>query len=641
MYKILYILGRICIKFYTKGRICIKFYTKRVKGSAGGGAFPLLASRSLASAMALASAPAAGRARALPSRARRRLRTRVVRARSAPPSGSDLGGARDLRLDGARASDDDDPGGARPAPAASPPRAPVVVSRRASLRGSAAALACSAPLLASLGGAALSAPPAARATLELTYDGVGATAFAFDVPLRVLALRGTAPSQWETEFNRVLQGKGKLALTNAIKPGDVYEELKRAVEATNDGAGQRGGPWTLPPPGGSAATPTKNTQPSSAKDKDRTKNNRVLRADVIALGDEFLAPAIRAGLLAPLPADLGTDADWFRRTPPRFRAMVARDARTGDTAGGANNTNAAVYGVPYRWQCALIAYRKDKLPSSLRDTPPKDWSDLFRPEFKGRVAFPGGARFALTACLKAEGYSMNPPKGGFGNGADGPIPASVRDRLDQLRFSQLLTQSDEQYAQALAVGDAWLAIGPSDEMLALARKSSLIRVVVPESGTQLYADVWAIPASARGKKGGVSPLVGQWFDFTTQPARANVRVGLRGGVAPVAFNGADGGIDYARNGGGPTSGFVRYDVSDARREREQGWVGRAFPGLRFGGGGSEDDDSDSSGVGGEIMRGGMPRDEVWARSEFAEPLDDATRNAYNEIIAEWGRRRKK
>ena len=593
--------------------------------------------------MALASAPAAGRARALPSRARRRLRTRVVRARSAPPSGSDLGGARDLRLDGARASDDDDPAGARPAPAASPPRAPVVVSRRASLRGSAAALACSAPLLASLGGAALSAPPAARATLELTYDGVGATAFAFDVPLRVLALRGTAPSQWETEFNRVLQGKGKLALTNAIKPGDVYEELKRAVEATNDGAGQRGGPWTLPPPSGSAATPTKNTQPSSAKDKDRTKNNRVLRADVIALGDEFLAPAIRAGLLAPLPADLGTDAGWFRRTPPRFRAVVARDARTGDTAGGANNTNAAVYGVPYRWQCALIAYRKDKLPSSLRDTPPKDWSDLFRPEFKGRVAFPGGARFALTACLKAEGYSMNPPKGGFGNGADGPIPASVRDRLDQLRFSQLLTQSDEQYAQALAVGDAWLAIGPSDEMLALARKSSLIRVVVPESGTQLYADVWAIPASARGKKGGVSPLVGQWFDFTTQPARANVRVGLRGGVAPVAFNGADGGIDYARNGGGPTSGFVRYDVSDARREREQGWVGRAFPGLRFGGGGgSEGDDSDdSSGVGGEIMRGGMPRDEVWTRSEFAEPLDDATRQAYNEIIAEWGRRRKK
>jgi hypothetical protein len=37
----------------------------------------------------------------------------------------------------------------------------------------------------------------------------------------------------------------------------------------------------------------------------------------------------------------------------------------------------------------------------------------------------------------------------------------------------------------------------------------------------------------------------------------------------------------------------------------------------------------------------MPRDEVWARSEFAEPLDDATRQAYNEIIAEWGRRRKK
>ena len=175
-----------------------------------------------------------------------------------------------------------------------------------------------------------------------------------------------------------------------------------------------------------------------------------------------------------------------------------------------------MYGVPYRWQCALIAYRKDKLPSSLRDTPPKDWSDLFRPEFKGRVAFPGGARFALTACLKAEGYSMNPPKGGFGNGADGPIPASVRDRLDQLRFSQLLTQSDEQYAQALAVGDAWLAIGPSDEMLALARKSSLIGSSSRNPDAAVRGRV-GDSASARGKKGGVSPLVGQWFDFTRSP----------------------------------------------------------------------------------------------------------------------------
>ena len=70
-------------------------------------------------------------------------------------------------------------------------------------------------------------------------------------------------------------------------------------------------------------------------------------------------------------------------------------------------------------------------------------------------------------------------------------------------------------------------------------------------------------------------------------------------------------------------------------------MGRAFPGLRLGGGGgSEGDDSDDSSGVGEIMRGGCRGTRCGAR-EPAEPLDDATRQAYNEIIAEWGRRRKK
>jgi spermidine/putrescine-binding protein len=48
-------------------------------------------------------------------------------------------------------------------------------------------------------------------------------------------------------------------------------------------------------------------------------------------------------------------------------------------------------------------YRKDKLAkTSMKDSPPNDWSDLWREEFKGKVAMGGGVRGALTAALRAE-----------------------------------------------------------------------------------------------------------------------------------------------------------------------------------------------------------------------------------------------
>jgi hypothetical protein len=55
--------------------------------------------------------------------------------------------------------------------------------------------------------------------------------------------------------------------------------------------------------------------------------------------------------------------------------------------------------------------------------------------------------------------------------------------------------------------------------------------------------------------GGVSPLVQQWLDFTTQPARTNLRIGLRGGVAANVFDGKR--VDYASvRMDGPTVGLL-------------------------------------------------------------------------------------
>jgi hypothetical protein len=147
--------------------------------------------------------------------------------------------------------------------------------------------------------------------------------------------------------------------------------------------------------------------------------------------------------------------------------------------------------------------------------------------------------------------------------------------------------------------------------------------VVPSSGTTLFADVWCVPASAARKPGGVSPLLNQWFDYTTQPARANLRVGLRGGVAPIVFDGT--GIDYASIGmSGPVGGYIDYDATgDTNGTRSLGGKIKRFI------------TRDETEKGGELMQGGMPADDVWARSEFLFPLSPRIKDQYNGLIREW------
>ena len=106
----------------------------------------------------------------------------------------------------------------------------ATLSRRAGLVIGAAAVAQAVPARTSAVW-----PSPASAKLALEYDGVPAVAYAFDATLEVVALRGSVPSQWEAEFNRTLR-KGKVSLSTAATPKDLYESLKRASTAANVGA---------------------------------------------------------------------------------------------------------------------------------------------------------------------------------------------------------------------------------------------------------------------------------------------------------------------------------------------------------------------------------------------------------------------
>ena len=131
-----------------------------------------------------------------------------------------------------------------------PPSLRVPLTRRAAL-----AAASLAPLAAA-------SPPTSLATTEMVYDGAPVTAFAFNVTLDVVSIRGTAPGEWCDQFNRTMSGKGKASLSTATTPQDVYDGLVAVTPPRPMVAAPGGGPGGLaptpPPPkkkgkGGSSA----------------------------------------------------------------------------------------------------------------------------------------------------------------------------------------------------------------------------------------------------------------------------------------------------------------------------------------------------------------------------------------------------
>ena len=172
---------------------------------------------------------------------------------------------------------------------------------------------------------------------------------------------------------------------------------------------------------------------------------------------------------------------------------------------------------------------------------------------------------------------------------------SQRDALRRLR-AKIKVSDDETYLRALQNGDISVAFGASDDVLALCRRSSLVKPVFPPSGTALHCDVFVRPVLNEG--GGYtssvpnsapssSPGIDAWLDFMLDSGRINERGGLRSGLNPIQFDGD-----------------------------------------RIYGGRSSQDDV------GDIFKGWLPDDMAWSNSEFVLPLSDAAIRAYEDISRE-------
>jgi putative spermidine/putrescine transport system substrate-binding protein len=93
---------------------------------------------------------------------------------------------------------------------------------------------------------------------------------------------------------------------------------------------------------------------------------------------------------------------------------------------------------------------------------------------------------------------------------------TLESELKQLH-QQAKFYSSEHYLQPLLLDDTWAAVGWSTDVLPTLRRNPNLAAVFPASGTALWTDVWVRPA----KSGNKQTEIASWVNFLWQPETAS------------------------------------------------------------------------------------------------------------------------
>lgn len=383
--------------------------------------------------------------------------------------------------------------------------------------------------------------------LKAEFEKWKSRTYALTVPLRIVALHGSVPPSWFTDF---IQSQGKRAkLRSEIRGSlaDIFSDLCTYIsKGTFD--------------------------PKSA-----------VAADVVTVGDSWLSFAIRRSLVDPLQGI--EDQGWYRGLSDKWKVHLRRNRH------GNLDPEGDTWASPYRWGSMVIAYKKDKF-QMLNLAPIEDWADLWRPELAGKISMVDCPREVIGAVLKSMGASYNTTD------IDAQVNGGkkfVQKKLAQLE-KQVRLFDNVHYLKVFGMGDVWVAVGWSSDVIPAAKRMTNVSVIVPKSGASLWADLWAVPATSSfttdrmgGRVRGPSPLVHQWIEFCLQSARA---MPFKQGVIP---------------GASPYS----LDSSSVEEPKE---LTKGKPNLDT-----------------NLIAGAPPAD-ILARCEFLEPLSDAASADYQWLI---------
>ncbi|MCD9559414.1 hypothetical protein HAX54_017344 [Datura stramonium] len=312
--------------------------------------------------------------------------------------------------------------------------------------------------------------------LQAAFEKWKSKTYALTVPLRVVSLSNSFPPVWLKDFLRS-QGK-RVRLRSEFRQSlqDIFHELCLPLQ------------------------------------KGKINPKSALAADVVTLGDTWLSYAIEKRLIEPM--DGLEDQDWFENLSEKWKVYLRRSDE------GKLDSNGRIWAAPYRWGSIVIAYKKSEFQKR-KMAPIEDWADLWRPELAGKISMVDSPREIVGAVLKYMGASYNTMDMSEVDGGREAVQQNLASLVKQVRLFD-----SRHYLKALGVGDVWVAVGWSNDVIPAAKRMSNISVVVPKSGASLWADCWAIPAASRiatdqigGRVRGPSPVVHQWIEFCLQSER--------------------------------------------------------------------------------------------------------------------------
>jgi putative spermidine/putrescine transport system substrate-binding protein len=250
------------------------------------------------------------------------------------------------------------------------------------------------------------------------------------------------------------------------------------------------------------------------EEKQKDKNNTPL--DLMTLGNYWLKDAIRNNCIEAL--ELNKFSNW-QNLPPRFRQLVNRDSQGELTEKG------KLWGAPYRWGYTMIAYREDKFETL--GWQPEDWQDLWRSQLQGRISLLNQPREILGLILKKLGHSYNSQD-------INSIP-EVATELKSLH-QQVKFYDSTNYLQPLIMGDTWLAVGWSTDILPVLETHSKIKGIIARSGTSLWADVWVKPKQEKNTEDRLNKI-SKLINFCWDAASAKQINLFTNGMSPLELSG--------------------------------------------------------------------------------------------------------
>ena len=247
-------------------------------------------------------------------------------------------------------------------------------------------------------------------------------------------------------------------------------------------------------------------------------NNSEQPSDVISLGDSWLSLAIEHDLLQPLETN---DLTNWKKLPYAWQKLVRRNNK------GKITNDGKVWGAPYRWGSTVIAYRKDKL-NELELTI-SDWQDLWNSQLSDRISLLDSPRETIGLTLKKLGYSYNTD--------DLAVIAELEQELLALHRQTKLYSSDR-YLEPLILGDTWVAVGWSTDILPVIERYPEIEFVIPKSGTSLWTDLWVKPRvnSVNDEIENISGMAEKWIDFCWELKAAKQISLFTQGLSPILLD---------------------------------------------------------------------------------------------------------